>query len=252
MAQPVGTLVKAMTLLNALGEKGPMGVMDLSRSLDLDKSAVSRLLTTLRSGGFVRISADGRYDLGLRLFELGVYLQNRMPVRKLIIPFVERLAVETEETAIAVHYDQGQIAYLYQSISRQEIRLEEPVGLRCPPWEHVAGKLILSIFPDKVVQELWEADQKTGANKLTNWKSFLSELDRIRKQNLAIERGDEKSYVVVPLPTSPELIGNKRVGAALMVGGPSYRLTQKKLLEIAELAKEIATEAAIEVGFYSK
>ncbi|QDU82898.1 Transcriptional regulator KdgR [Polystyrenella longa] len=252
MAQPVGTLVKAMTLLNALGEKGPMGVMDLSRSLDLDKSAVSRLLTTLRSGGFVRIIDGGRYDLGLRLFELGVYLQNRMPVRKLIIPFVERLAVETEETAIAVHYDQGQIAYLYQAISRHEIRLEEPVGLRCPPWNHIAGRLILSKFTDEEVRQIWEADQKTGTNPLTDWDQCRNVLKQIKKQQIAFERGEEKAYVVVPMPTSPELTGNKRIGAGLMVGGPSYRLSQERLEEIAILAKGIAAEAAVEVGWYSK
>ncbi|MAT16448.1 MAG: hypothetical protein CMJ46_14390 [Planctomyces sp.] len=252
MAQPVGTLVKAMSLLNALGEKGPMGVMDLSRSLDLDKSAVSRLLTTLRSGGFVRVIDDGRYDLGLRLFELGVYLQNRMPIRKLIIPFVERLSRETEETAIAVHSDQGQMAYLYQAISPHDIRLEEPVGLRCPLWNHIAGRLLLSHFPDDFIQQIWENDRKSGLNPPDEWESFSAEFNKYRTQNYAIERGDEKAYVVVPMPTSPELIGSRKISAALMVGGPTYRLSQKRLTEIATLAQGIATEAAIEVGWYSK
>ena len=68
MAQHVGTLVKAIHVLNALGESGPVGVLALSRELKIDKSAVSRMLTTLKAYDYVRVVEDGRYDLGLKLF----------------------------------------------------------------------------------------------------------------------------------------------------------------------------------------
>ena len=82
----MGTLVKATNLLDTLAVSAPIGVMELSRRPEMDKSGVSRLLTTLKFRNYVRVGEDGRYDLGLRLFELGQLLQDRLPFRKAIIP----------------------------------------------------------------------------------------------------------------------------------------------------------------------
>ena len=144
MPQQVGTLVKAISLLDALSESAPIGVMELSRQLKMDKSGVSRLLMTLKSHNFVRVDEDGRYDLGLRLFELGQVLQGRLPFRQTIIPHVESIARETGETAYAIHYHHGEIAYLYDCVSTQDIRLGERTGIRTAPWNHVAGIAILA------------------------------------------------------------------------------------------------------------
>ena len=247
MSQPLGTLVKAMNVLDALGEQAPVGVLELARRLELDKSAVSRILTTFRTRGYVRVNTDGRYDLGLRLFELGQALQERMPVRETMIPHVDAIAQEIGETAFAVHYNHGQIAYLYDCVSTQDIRLGERVGRRVPPWNHVAGKAILAFMDEAEVLEMLATARSEQRKGLPTVNKFRCELAQVRKQGYASERDAEKCLFAVPVMNdiSP-------VCSALMLGGPAFRLPQSRIKSLAKLFKTHANAVSYSLGWIAK
>ncbi len=244
MPHQVGTLVKAMNLLDALAESAPIGVMELSRRLEMDKSGVSRLLTTLKSRNYVRVAEDGRYDLGLRLFELGQLLQDRLPFRKAIIPHVDAIASETGETAFAVHYSQGQIAYLYDCVSTQDIRLGERTGMRTSPWNHPAGKAILAYHDEGAVLAELSSARRTGRAGLPTIDAFRRELACIRKQGFAEQRDTDKCLIAVPVLNSAA-----PVGAALMVGGPSSRIKPSTIKQLVRIVTHHATEVSRTLGW---
>lgn len=84
-------------MLRELGkEGGPLGVTAISRRMAIGKSTVHRLLTTLASEGFVRQTEDGRYGLGMSLWELG----SRMVVSK-VRPSYARHATSTGKSILA-------------------------------------------------------------------------------------------------------------------------------------------------------
>ena len=244
MSQQVGTLVKALSLLDALAESAPVGVMELSRQLKMDKSGVSRLLMTLRSHNFVRVDEDGRYELGLRLFELGQILQDRLPFRQTIIPHVEAIARETDETAYAVHYHHGEIAYLYDCVSNQEIRLGAKTGIRCPPWNHIAGKVILAQLEESSVERDFQSAKAAGGMRLPSWKDFQSELQEISKQGFGVDKQDDKFLVAAPL-----LNAHSPGGASLIVGGPSFRMKTQQIGRLAKIVINHAAQASQALGW---
>lgn len=247
MSQPLGTLVKAMDVLDALGELAPIGVLELARDLELDKSAVSRILITYRSRGYVRVTEDGRYDIGLRLFELGQVIQERMPFRDTIIPHVDTLARETGETVFSVHYDQGEIAYLYDRVSTQDIRLGERAGTRVSPWNHVAGKVILAHHDEADVLDALSVARRSHRKGLPTSDSFRRELIKIRKQGYATARDTEKFLLAVPILKEPG-----RVSAALMLGGPSFRIASSQSKRLAKLFIQHAREISNSLGWITK
>ena len=69
----VQSVVKALALLDCLArQRRPMTLGELSQAADLPKATVHGLLSSLRLGGAVEQSgADGKYQLGVRLFEYG-------------------------------------------------------------------------------------------------------------------------------------------------------------------------------------
>lgn len=229
MSQPVGTLVKAIHILDALGEAAPSGVLELSRRLGMDKSAVSRILTTFKAYEYVRTSDDGRYDLGLRLFELGQTLQERMPIREAVIPHVDAIARETGETAFAAHFSQGQVAYLYSCVSTQDVRLGERVGMRASPWNHPAGKAMLAHHDEQTVLADLSAARRTQRAGLPTIDEFRRELARTREQGYAVQRDAEKCLVAIPV-----LNDTAQVSAALMVGGPAPRIKPQAIRPLAK------------------
>jgi len=224
-----------------------MGVMEMSRLLDMDKSGVSRLLGTLRSRECVRILEDGRYDLGLRLFELGQILQARMPIRQAVVPHVEALNRDTNETASAAHYHLGHISYLHDAISEKEIHLGGRVGVRCLPWNDVCGKAILAFCDEDYVLECLEFDRKSGPESLPSTEVFLTELAAVRKKGYAVEKTEDRYIVAAPLPCNhrPNFI-------ALMCGGPTSRLKTADTRRLSESAIHHAGEAAKSLGWKPK
>lgn len=244
MKGQVGTLVKAMDILDALGQIGPLGVMALSRELKMDKSAVSRLLSTLKSREYVRILADGRHDLGLRVFELGQILQARMPIRQTIIPHVEALGRETNETASAAHYHRGQISYLHDCISDQAIRLGGRVGLRCLPWQDICGKAILASCHDGYVIDCHQFDQQAGRTDIPEIDTVLTELAAIRKEGFAIEKNDESCIIAAAVPSQ-----HRPSSIAVMIGGPASRIKKADLRKLGKLAIQHAQQAAQSLGW---
>ncbi len=244
MKGKVGTLIKAMNLLNTLGERGPMGVMDLSRMLDMEKSGVSRLLTTLKSEDYVRVLIDGRYDLGLRLFELGQILQERMPIRRSIIPHVEALARESGETASSAHYHQRYIAYLHDVISEKEIRMGGRVGIRCLPWKDVCGKVILAHCEEEYVLECLKFDRMSGHRPLPSPKAILLELEKIRSRGFAAETTREHSVVAAHIPSE-----HRPPSLAMFVGGPSSRIKEANIPDLGIVTALHAKQAAESLGW---
>ena len=247
MSQPVGTLVKAMNVLDALGETGPVGVLELSRRLKLDKSAVSRILTTFRSRGYVRVIEDGRYDLGLRLFELRQAMQERMPFRATVTPHVDAIVCETGETAFAVHYSQGQIAYLYDCVSTQDIRLGERTGMRASPWSHPAGKAILAHHHEVAVLDALSSTRRTHRKGLPTVENFRRELARVRKQGYAEQRDADKCLV-----SAAVLNATHPVSAALMLGGPAFRMAPSRTKSLAKILIQHAREVSRSLGWIAK
>ena len=68
----VKSLVKALELLDILSNKqAPMTLRELYQASGYPKSTIYALLSTLRAYGCIRQESDGRYYLGMKLFQWG-------------------------------------------------------------------------------------------------------------------------------------------------------------------------------------
>ncbi|MGH6754340.1 MAG: helix-turn-helix domain-containing protein, partial [Bradyrhizobium sp.] len=79
----IRSVSKAIRLLETLGrEPGAVGVSDLARQVEMDKSSVSRMLRTLEQAGFVaQDPVTQRYTLGITLGILGHKALRRIDLR---------------------------------------------------------------------------------------------------------------------------------------------------------------------------
>lgn len=243
-----GTLHKAMLILEALGQYGPMGVNELGRRTEIDKSAVSRILVRLRSHNFVRpaLEGSGKYDLGLRVFELGQAVMGRLPFRKAIVPHIEALAQQAGETAYAGVLKHGQIVYLADAVSHQALCLGPRTGIRRSPAADAVGQAILAFrTPAQVALDLQQA-REAGVEQLPKFETLRPELERVRARGYAVERDLEPGVVAVAVPLVPSVAP---VTAALAVGGPATRLRGERVRAIAELLRREADLVVTELGW---
>ncbi len=77
-------LEKALNILSRFdGNRTEWGVTELSKDLSINKSTVSKILSTLENHCYLVKNAENRkYKLGLRLFELGSLVASQMDLQK--------------------------------------------------------------------------------------------------------------------------------------------------------------------------
>src|SRR4030042_3042218 len=74
-------------------------VMEISRSVNMPPSKVSRMIRKWEKGGFFEKNPEnGKYRLGIGFFELGVVYTYNFPLRKIVRPHLEQMAKETKLT----------------------------------------------------------------------------------------------------------------------------------------------------------
>lgn len=189
------SLGKALELLDLLAaQRRPLSLAELSAASGFPKSTAHLLLSTLRSYGYIEQRPDGRYYLGVRLYECGCAVSAEWDVSAVAKPYLEQLAEHTGATAVLTYLGGGHILNLEQIAGRSGVQVLSEVGTRLPLHATAQGKLYLSTLSDADVSSLLRARgmQAYTPHTLTTSDALSEQLCRIRQDGCAIENGEYK------------------------------------------------------------
>lgn len=143
------SLHKALTILEAfLVSDEPLGLTELSREVGLSHSTVHRLLATLATHRFVDRTGDGRYRLGIRLFQLGARVEGPRALGRLALPFMTDLA-EAQQMSAFLSIRQGTVSVCIERVDRGHVTLAPYlVGETLPLHVGAAPLLLLAAMSD--------------------------------------------------------------------------------------------------------
>lgn len=142
----VKSAARVLATFEAVAEHQPVGVSELSRLLDDDKSALQRALMTLADAGWIDRVADGTH-WGVSARVLGL-VQRRAGLRERARATLDALRDETGETIILNVAEDAQIVILDIAESSQLIRAAPKVGLVVSATDTAAGQAIIANLPD--------------------------------------------------------------------------------------------------------
>ena len=126
---PIQSLGKAMRLLDILQEQGrPMHLAELAELAGYPKSSVYALLTSMRAYSYIEQRADGRYALGIRLYECGRTVSAAWDISSVARPYLEQLAEQTGASAVITYLENGHIINLEQVAGRSGVQVLSEVG----------------------------------------------------------------------------------------------------------------------------
>ena len=99
------SLSRALSILELYnGRKGEWGISDISRELDLPKSTVHSLVTTLEKNRYLEKTENSRYRLGMKIYELGMTYQASARLGSVAEPHVKSLAAKYKQSVhIAIY-----------------------------------------------------------------------------------------------------------------------------------------------------
>lgn len=163
-------------------ERRPLGLSEIARSADLPVSTTHRLLAELVEAAFISRTSDGRYQLGLHIWELAQNVGRQL--RETASPFVQELFSLTGETAQLAIRDGNEALFIDRVYGTKRVPRASRLGGRIPLHTSGVGKAILA-FEYPWVREAYLDLSLAPVTRYTivHPKRLATELD------LAVERG---------------------------------------------------------------
>ncbi|MEW9669312.1 IclR family transcriptional regulator [Ammoniphilus sp. 3BR4] len=220
---------RALDILICFADKQELGLTEIAKQVDLNKSTVYRLLASLEGKGFLnRDPITEKYRLGFRIWELSAHLVREDDPALLFLPEMEKLRDLLGET-ISLYVRDGRERIRIQAVESQHtIRRVAPIGVRLPLAVGASSKVLVA-FSEPAVKDFILNDPAwpEGINK----DHYAEQLQRIEQVGYAtsIEEREQGTSAVA----APVFNRKGEVVAALSVSGPAARLTTEKMVEMA-------------------
>lgn len=238
----VPAVARAVLVLQALGadDRGRR-LSELSRELELSKSTLSGLLSTLEQFDLVERDPDSRvFRLGMGLVDLGGSVLRRLDVREVARPFLRRLSDASGETAI-LHVRDGEEGVIAdRSEPLRQLKVVAPLGHRIPPFAGSVAKAILATLPGKEAAVLVRARRlpRFTEHSLVTADHYLAELADVRRVGYALE--DEEYLSGVCAVSAAIVDGSGRAVATLSVAAVRSRTSDERMGALGPLVADSA------------
>ena len=247
----VQSVCKALELLSCLAEaRTPLTLGELSRRTGMPKATVHGLLAALRSGAVVEQSGeDGRYRLGIRLFEYGCAVSRGWNVLEAAAEPMRQVAEETGETASIATLDRGDVLILDSADARSNFRVVSEKGSRLPIHCTSQGKLLLAYMPPAQRRSLLRACDFAAytPHSHTSPESLEGEMEQILRQGYAIENGELR--IGLRSVAAPVFNVAGEAAYAVCVVGMFRRVNSPELERATRLLLAAAERISFELGY---
>ncbi len=217
-------------ILSAVAEAENGNLTEISRRTELNEATVLRYLNSLASLGYVERFNAGQYRLGWEIFRLGQRAFSGQVPSEAVLPTMERLMLEFNETVnFAAHKDRS-VVILEVVESRRAVKKVSDVG-QSDPWHASAlGKSLLASMPDSVWRDIVASAglPELTPHTITSMKKMAAEIKTIREQGFAVDReeaAEELTCVAAAVPAANG--GPSRY--ALSISFLTHRLTRESL-----------------------
>lgn len=216
---------------------------ELARRLDVPRSTVFRLLTTLERMGFVERNEGGRdYRLGMGVLRLGFEYLASLELTEIGKPLLERLRSEIQYPCNLVVRDGRSIVYVAKSAAPTAFVSSVNVGTRLPAHATVLGRVLLEdlslaelrkLYPEDTLERFSDSTPKTV-------QELFQMVQEDRKRGYVLQEGFYEariSTVAAPVRNHSGLII-----AALGATIPAPHIDQSSLDLIVRRVRESADE----------
>lgn len=248
MVKSVGRALDIIQLVSQ--SRNGMGVTELANQMDINKSSVYRILSTLSQYGYIeKDEKNDKYKLGYTFLDIGSRLLESLDLRKEARPYLLELEQETNEVIHLVVYDQGEVVYIEKLEGNELMRMHSQVGKRAPMHCTSVGKAILAHLSVEQVDQILEEKgmpQHTSYT-LVDKESLFKDLEKIRTCGYALDL-EENEYGITCVAV-PIFDYNGDICAAVSISGSTMRMTKERMDSLYPRMIQIGQQISSRMGF---
>lgn len=242
---PIQVADKIFYIIETMASTGPIGLSELSREVNLNKTTTHRILNSLIYMGYVRQdTATSHYSLSFKIWDIANQLLNRIDIVEEARPHLKNLAASTGETVHLVQIEGIQAIYIAKVESENSVRLVSKVGKSIPLYCSGVGKAILADLPDEKIKEIWNASHIEALTQytITDFAQFMKEIEKIRKCGYATDEEENELGVRCIAVSLPAIDGSPKY--AFSISAPIHRMDKDRMQEVASFALETKAKLA--------
>lgn len=236
---PVGSVDKALRLIELLADAGPQGaaLRDLVAASGLNKASVHRLLQALLHRGFAEQDAHQRYRLGNRP---ALLVEQYLSEENLPALFRSTLLGISHRVQELVHLgtlESTNVLYLDKVEPDRTIRVWSRVGRQAPALTTALGRAMVAAEGTPVGSlGIYEANADPVAIE-----RFRSAVAAARARGFATEQEENEAGISC---VAVALVRPTGRSVAVSITGPTSRMSQERLEELGQMLRTELASAA--------
>lgn len=246
----VQSVDRALAILGIVSQHNQIGITDICKALDLNKTTVYRLLSTLMNNGYIeQVKGSNKYRCTFKLFEMGNKRIQDLDLLEEAKPALEKLADLTKETVHLVVEEGTEIVYIHKVESTNTIRMHTWVGKKNPMYRTAVGKAILAFSDKEKAIDIWNKSEivQNTPYTITNINDFLEQLVLVRKNGYAID--NEETEIGIRCVAAPILDFSKNVIGALSISIPTIRFPENEIEVYGNHVKKCSEVISKKLGY---
>jgi DNA-binding IclR family transcriptional regulator len=179
---------KVLDLLDCFAaDRRTLTLSELSRRTGLPLSTTHRLLNELTGRGILARDGDGRFNVGLRLWEIGALAPASHGLREAALPYMEDLYESTHENVQLAVLDGTEAVYVERLSGRASVHVVTRTGSRLPVHATGVGQVLLAYGSHDLIEQVLAEDLRRYTKfTITDPKRLRRVLADVRQQGFVV------------------------------------------------------------------
>ena len=152
---------------------------------DLPIATVHRLIAELVLGGLVERDPHGAYEIGRRMWDLGLLASVEHDLRETSLPYLQDVHSSTGETVHLAVLDDDKTLYIERVSSRVSARVLSKPGARLPLHATAVGKVLLAWSEASLSERVLASPERLTGRTITEPGRWRREISEIRRRGFA-------------------------------------------------------------------
>jgi DNA-binding IclR family transcriptional regulator len=229
---------RALAVLDAFDTTAPrLSLSEIAERSGTPLTTTHRLLGELTEWGALVRRADGRYEIGRKLWDLGLLAPVQLELRQVAAPFLMDVHTTIRDTVHLAVREGLSALYVERLSGRESVPVVSQVGSRLPLHATGVGKVLLAAAPEDVVEQALRTLTRLTRHTVVEPGRMRRELAEVRRRHYA-RTSEEMSPGAASLavPVQVERRTGPVVVAALGVVVPPHRRDLPRLVPVLQVA----------------
>lgn len=242
------TIIRSMDLLNLFLTHTRLTINEISQHSGVPKTSVHRMIGSLEEMGFLHKDKNGQYSLGLMFLQFGNLVAERLDIRHIALPVMQKLRDDVEEAVHLILKDGHESIYIEKLDTDHPVRLFTKIGRKAPLYAGASSRIFLAFMPENEREAyLEEVELKPiGSGTILSKEKLREALELSRQTGCSFSRSELENYTAEL--SAPIFDHSDQIVAAISIAGLNVRFGEEQMPALILKVKHAADEVSRRLG----